>query len=108
MKRFKHFIALMGFAYIVGLTPCMADVSEVISEWKFDGNGQNEINGMPSATLVGNAVFNSSGGVRGGYVHVTTDEDWISIPANLAYNLPISFTIELWFRQFENQSFAQN
>jgi len=78
-----------------------------VSEWKFDGNGLNEVGGMWNAVAHGNAEFRTSGGVDGGYAHVPGDTDWIQINSHPDYNLPTSFTVEFWFRQFAYQSFNQ-
>ncbi len=94
-------IGILSFTTLVPVTP-------PIGYWKFDGNGSNEIVGGPSAQIVGNAVFNSSGGKYGGYGYIPTQSDWVKIPYNSMFDLPTSFTIEFWFRQRSDQSFAQD
>jgi hypothetical protein len=78
-----------------------------IGEWKFDGNGNNEFAG-PNATTVGSATIYTTGGISGGYAYIPTGTDRIEIPWDAAFDLPNSFTIEFWFRQRSDQSFAQN
>lgn len=80
----------------------------LIGYWKFDGNGNNEISGSPSAVLVGNSSFKTSGGKYEGYGYVPANTDWIKIPYNSMFDMPISFSIEFWFRQRSNQSSSQN
>ena len=77
-----------------------------IGEWKFDGNG-NEALGGPSAVPYG-ATFITTGGISGGYAYIASGADWIEIPWDTAFDLPDSFTIEFWFRQRTDQSFAQD
>jgi hypothetical protein len=79
-----------------------------IGEWKFDGNGNNEIGGGPSATTVGSSSFLSTGGISGGYAYIPSGLDRVEIPYDSAFDLPDAFTIEFWFRQRADQSFAQN
>ncbi|MEK7500928.1 MAG: LamG-like jellyroll fold domain-containing protein [Patescibacteria group bacterium] len=79
-----------------------------IGHWKFDGNGNNEVAGGSSAVIVGNATFNSTGGRFGGYAYIPSQGDSIKIPYNTIFDLANSFTIEFWFRQRSNQSFAQD
>lgn len=79
-----------------------------IGYWKFDGNGNNEIAGGPSAAIVGNASFNSSGGKLGGYAYIPGSSDWLKIPYNSIFDLPDNFTIEFWFRQRADRSFLQD
>ncbi|GEM_PF-4213500 len=80
----------------------------LVGYWKFDGNGNNEVAGGPAAVTVGNAVFNASGGKLGGYLYVQTNTDYAKIPYASIFDLPDSFTIELWFRQRANRSFLQD
>ena len=79
-----------------------------IGYWKFDGNGNNEIAGGAGALVVGNTIFNLSGGKLGGYAYIPGSSDWLKIPYSSIFDLPDSFTIEFWFRQRSNQSFNQN
>ena len=94
-------IGIKSFTTLVPSTP-------PIGYWKFDGNGNNEIAGGPSAQIVGNAVFNASGGKYAGYAYIPTQSDWVKIPYNNMFDLPTSFTIEFWFRQRSDQSFLQD
>ncbi|MBI2640368.1 MAG: peptidoglycan-binding protein [Candidatus Sungbacteria bacterium] len=90
-------------------SPQLAPLSSaLISHWKFDGNGNNEVSGAPAAQIVGNAVFNSSGGKFGGYAYIPTGSDSVKIPYNSMYDLPNDFSIEFWFRQRANRSFFQD
>lgn len=79
----------------------------LIGYWKFDGNGNNEVVGSPSAVAVGNALFNTSGGKLGGYAYVPSASDLLRIPYNNVFDLQ-NFTIEFWFRQRANQSSNQS
>ncbi|HID30500.1 MAG TPA: LamG domain-containing protein, partial [Desulfobacterales bacterium] len=79
-----------------------------VGEWKFDGNGNNEVGGGPSATTVGSSSFLTTGGISGGYAYIPSGSDHVEIPYDSAFDLPDSFTIEFWFRQRDDQSFAQN
>src|SRR3989344_7322041 len=88
--------------------PVTAPSISPIGYWKFDGSGANEISGSPSATKVGNAVFNASGGEFNGYLYIPGSSDYAKIPYNSMFDLPDNFTIEFWFRQRTNQSFNQN
>ncbi len=90
------------------IVPVVAPATPPIGYWKFDGNGNNEITGSPNAVTVGNAVFNASGGKFNGYLYIPTGTDSAKIPYNSRFDLPDSFTIELWFRQRSNQSFRQD
>lgn len=90
------------------IVPVTAPNTPPIGYWKFDGNGNNEIAGNPSAVAAGNATFKTSGGKFGGYLYVPTGTDSAKIPYNSMFDLPDNFTIEFWFRQRSNQSFNQN
>lgn len=79
-----------------------------IGYWKFDGNGNNEIAGGPAAQIIGNAVFNATGGKFGGYAYIPGSSDALKISHQNVFDLPNSFTIEFWFRQRANQSFRQD
>lgn len=83
-------------------------VNGLIGHWKFDGNGVNEVTGSSDAVVIGNATFNASGGKLGGYAYVPSGSDWLKIPYQSWFDLPDNFTIEFWFRQRAEQSFAQN
>ena len=89
------------------LVPTTAPSSPPIGYWKFDGNGNNEIAGNPSAVTVGNATFKTSGGKFSGYLYMPANNDYAKIPYNSMFNLQ-NFTVEFWFRQRSNQSFNQN
>ncbi len=80
----------------------------LIGHWKFDGNGNNEVAGGPSVATVGGANFRTEGGKYGGYGAIVAAADWFKIPYNASFDLPVSFTIEFWFRQRNNSSTAQN
>lgn len=84
----------------------LADMPEPISEWKFDGNGSNEIDGMPYAYEV-QCDYVASGGVQGGYIHKPGTAGYVFIGHNEAYNLATSFTIEFWFRQYADHDEEQ-
>ncbi|MBI4434487.1 carboxypeptidase regulatory-like domain-containing protein [Candidatus Uhrbacteria bacterium] len=80
----------------------------LLGHWKFDGNGNNEIAGGPSAATVGNAAFRSSSGKIGGYAYVPTQSDSVKIPYQSTFDLPNTFTVALWFRQRADRSFFQD
>lgn len=80
----------------------------LIGHWKFDGNGNNEVNNGQSAVTVGNANFKTDGGKLGGYLYIPTNADYAKIPYSNIFDLPDSFTIEFWFRQRANRSFLQD
>ncbi len=107
MKNIQHTVTIIALALFLSSSVCLGAFPEPISEWKFDGNGLNEVKSKPNASTVGNAVFEVTGGVRGGYAHIPADTDWISIYSVPAYNLAVSFAVEFWFRQFLDQNFRQ-
>lgn len=82
--------------------------SAPIGYWKFDGSGNNEITGSPSAVAVGSSVFKTSAGKFNGYLYIPGSSDYAKIPYNSMFDLPNSFSVEFWFRQHANQSFNQN
>ncbi|TSC77399.1 MAG: peptidyl-Asp metallopeptidase, partial [Parcubacteria group bacterium Gr01-1014_33] len=90
------------------IVPVTAPSAPPIGYWKFDGNGNNEITGSPSAVTVGSATFKASGGKFGGYFYMPASNDYAKIPYQSMFDLPNSFSIEFWFRQRSNQSFNQN
>lgn len=98
----KRFFVILCCLLFPGLS-----IAAVVGEWKFDGNGNNEVGGNPAATLVGAASWQATGGISGGYLYVPSDTDWASIAHNAVYDLPVNFTIEFWFRQRSDQSFQQ-
>lgn len=79
-----------------------------IGHWKFDGNGNNEVSGGPTAVTVGSAVFNSSGGKYGGYAYLPSTSDYVKIPYSSTFDFASAFTVEFWFRQRSNQSTTQD
>lgn len=78
-----------------------------ISEWKFDGNG-NDSMAVQTATTVGAAVFNGTGGISGGFAYVPNGASSININYNAAYDRTSNFTVEFWFRQRANKGFRQD
>jgi len=92
-----------GFSTEVSATP-----STLVGEWKFDGNYDNSISGKPAGAVIGSPTAYTTGGISGGYLYVPTSADGLSIPDYSDVDLPTSFTVEFWFRQRANQSFAQD
>lgn len=89
-------------------TPIAAS-NDLVGRWKFDGSYINEVSGKPSATPYGGGTnLVSSGGVDGGYLHVTSGTDYVNIADDNSYDLPVSFTIAFWFRQYAPQNFLQD
>ena len=83
--------------------------SDLVGHWRFDGNGTNDVASGPAASAYGQAEFRTSGGKFGGYAYIPTTTDYIKIPhTNTFYDLPISFTVELWFRQRADRGFVQD
>lgn len=107
MQKIKTTVTLIFLILFFNSDFCLGALPAPISEWKFNGDGSNEVFSMPAATAVGSPVFETTGGIDGGYVHIPANTDWLSIPHISSYNLPTSFTVEFWFRQFLNQSFTQ-
>jgi len=107
MHRFAGVLALLAGSVLLVPGVCRAGPPAPLSEWKFDGDGLNQVAGMPAAVAVGGAVFRAAGGVDGGYAHVSAGTDWIQIASAPAYDLPTAFTVEFWFRQFADQGFVQ-
>ncbi len=105
----KIFFALAAvLSILVFSAPALAQTTDgLIGNWKFDGNGNNEVAGGAAAALVGSAQFKSSGGQSGGYLYVNTSSDWGKIPYSSTYDLANSLTVEFWFRQRANRSFEQ-
>jgi len=104
MVQVKKLALMLFFLFF---TPAIA-VAAVVGEWKFDGNGNNEVAGSPSASLVGAASWQATGGISGGYLYVPADGDGASVPYNAVFDLPVNFTVEFWFRQRSDQPFLQN
>ncbi len=88
--------------------PVTAPSAPPIGYWKFDGSGNSEIAGSPSAVMVGNASVKATGGKFGGDLYLSGNNDYAKIPYANMFDLPNSFSIEFWFRQRSNQSFNQN
>ena len=77
--------------------------SALVSEWKFDGNGSNEVPIRPSAVPQGAAMFYAQGGVEGGFAHIPASTDHIRIPHSSFFDLPVTFTVMFWFRQYNDK-----
>jgi len=86
------FIRPVISAFLCCLLVPVIGAAAVVGEWKFDGNGNNEVAGSPNAALIGAAVWT----------------DWVSIPYNALFDLPTNFTVEFWFRQRLDRDFAQH
>ncbi|MBI4143232.1 fibronectin type III domain-containing protein [Candidatus Uhrbacteria bacterium] len=80
----------------------------LLGHWKFDGNGNNDVAGGPSAVKVGHATFYPTGGKINGYAFVNSQSDFLKIPYQSAFDLPNTFTVALWFRQRADRSFLQD
>ena len=79
----------------------------ILGEWKFDGNGNDE-QGVQNAQFSGMGNFNAAGGISGGYAYIPSGGDYVYITYQAIYDLPVTFTVEFWFRQHSNQGFLQN
>jgi len=97
------FIFLSAVLIFLAINP--PAFSELVSEWKFDGDGSNEVPMRPSAVPQGDTVFYSEGGVDGGFAHIPANADHVRIPDSSFFHLPVSFTVMFWFRQYNDQGF---
>ena len=95
-------------SFSIAPLPITGTDTSLIGHWKFDGNGNNEIAGGPSAVIVGSANFNADGGRLSGYAYIPSANDSVKIPYNSAFDLPNAFTIEFWFRQRSDRGFFQD
>jgi hypothetical protein len=90
----KSFALLAGATLLAGL-PLSGEAQSLISQWNFNETSGttavNAVNGGPSATLMGNATFNGSGGVT---LNGTTGT-YISLGSGLLSGLT-SVTFEGW------------
>ncbi|MDP3710605.1 MAG: LamG-like jellyroll fold domain-containing protein [bacterium] len=93
---------------VAGPVATAPDPNSLISHWKFDGNGNNEIAGRPAAVNVGNATTTTSGGKFGGYAYIPLSGDQVKIPYNSIYDMGDAFSVDFWFRQRSNQSVNQD
>jgi len=105
----KISILILLFTFLFSISSVSSQTTDgLIGHWKFDGNGNNEVSGGTAAATVGSAVFKTDGGKLGGYLYIPTGSDSAKIPYSNTYDLPTSWTIEFWFRQRSDQSFAQD
>ncbi len=61
-------IIYLAFLFLFLLAPTTLAQEGLISHWKFDGNGNNEVSGGSAAVIVGNATFNQDDCKMGGYL----------------------------------------
>ena len=99
----SQFIALSAVLMFLAINP--PAFSALVSEWKFDGDGSNEVPMRPSAVPQEDAVFYAEGGVEGGFAHIPASSDHIRISDSSFFHLPVSFTVMFWFRQYNDQAF---
>ena len=92
---------------LYSMQPEAGTTDTTVGEWKFNGNGNNEYTGS-SATAVDGATFETAGGISNGYAHVPSGTSYVNIAYNALYDLPDTFSIEFWFRQYADQSFLQD
>jgi hypothetical protein len=85
----------------------IAAAPALVGHWKMNGNGNNEVPGMPAMTLLGSASFQTANGLEGSYLNVPSGGNHAYIAWNSAYDIPNNFTLQFWFRQYSNQGAAQ-
>jgi PKD repeat protein len=76
-----------------------------IGNWTFDGNGNNGVSGKPAATIGDGAYYVPTGGINNtGYLKCPNTNSYAMVSDDGSYDLPDTFTIEFWFRQYEDYS----